>query len=47
VVVVTLAVGVAEEDVVGKQVCAVCNLDVGVPEENVFGKQDCARCNRA
>ena len=37
--VVTLAVGVAEEDIVGKQVGAVCNLDVGVPEEDVDGKK--------
>ena len=38
--VVTLAVGLAEQDMVGKQVGAVCNLDVGVPEEDLFGKQD-------
>ena len=38
--VVTLAVGLAEQDMVGKQVGAVCNLDVGVSEEDLVGKQD-------
>jgi len=40
VAVVTLALRVPEEDVVGKQVGACCNRDVGVPEEDVFGKRD-------
>ena len=38
--VVTLAVALAEQDMVGKQVGAVCILDVGVPEEDLVGKQD-------
>ena len=38
--VVTLAVGLAEQDMVGKHVGAVCNLDVGVSEEDLVGKQD-------
>jgi hypothetical protein len=40
VAVVTLAVGLAEQDMVGKQVGAVCNLDVRVSEEVYVGKQD-------
>jgi len=40
VAVVTLAVGLAEQDMVGKQVGAVCNIDVGVSEEDLVGKQD-------
>jgi len=47
VAVVTLAVGVPEEYVIGKQDGAGCNRDVGLPEEEVFGKQDHAGCNRA
>ena len=39
-VVVNLAVGVPDKDVVGKQDCAGCNLAVGVPEEDVVGKED-------
>ena len=46
VAVVTLDVGVPEEDVFGKQDGAECNRAVGVPEEDVVGKQDCAGCNR-
>jgi len=37
--VVTLAVGVHEEDVAGKQDGAVCNRDYEVAEEDVFGKK--------
>jgi hypothetical protein len=40
VAVVTLGVGVPEEDVVGKQDCAGCNRAYGVPEEDVVGKQN-------
>ena len=40
---VTLAEGVPEEDVVGKQDGARSNRDVGVPEEEVVGKQEGAR----
>jgi len=40
VAVVTLAVVVPDEDVVGKKYVACCNRDVGVPEVDVFGKQD-------
>jgi len=36
----TLAVGVPQEDVVGKQDGAGCNRDVGMPDEIVVGKQD-------
>ena len=43
--VVTLAVRVPEEYVVGKQDGASCNRDVGVPEEEVDWKQDGAGCN--
>ena len=47
VAVVTLTVGVPEEDVVGKQHCACCNRDVGVLEKEVVGKQVGEGCNRA
>ena len=40
--VLTLAVGVPEEDVDGNQNGACCNPDAGVPEENVVRKKDCA-----
>ena len=36
----TLAVGVPEEDLVGKQDGECCKRDVRVPEEEVLGKQD-------
>ena len=39
VAVVTLACGVLEEDVIGKQVGAVCNRTYGGPEEDVDGIQ--------
>jgi len=39
VAVITLAVGVHEEDVVGKKDGAVCNRDVGVPEKVVENKE--------
>ena len=45
--VVILAVGVPEEDVVGKQDGACSNRHVGMPEKEMFGKQDSAGCNRA
>ena len=44
--VVTLAVRVPEEYVVGKQDGAICNRDVGVPEEDEIGNQDVASGNR-
>jgi hypothetical protein len=44
-VVVTFAVGVNEEDVVGKQDGADFKRDVEVPEEEVFEKQDVAGSN--
>ena len=44
--VVTLAVIVPEEYVVGKQDGASCNRDVGVPEEDEIGKLDGASGNR-
>jgi len=43
--VVTLGVGVPEEDVVGKQDGAGCNGAVAVYEEDMVGKQDGAGCN--
>ena len=36
---VTLAVGVHEENVVGKQVGEGCNREYGEPEEDVVGKK--------
>jgi len=46
VAVVTLVVGVPEEDVVGKQDGAGCNRDVALGEKEVVGKQDGAGFNR-
>jgi len=40
-------VGLPEEDFVGKQDGARCDLDVVVPGEEMVGKQDGAKCNRA
>ena len=45
--VVTLAVRVPEEYVVGKLDGASCNRDVVVPEENEIRNQDGASVNRA
>ena len=45
--VITLAVGVPEEDEIGKQDDEGCIRDLEVPEEEVVGKQDGAGCNRA
>ena len=45
VAVVTLDVGVPEEDFIGKHEDACCNRDVGVTEEKLVGKQDLAGCN--
>jgi len=42
VAVVTLVVGVPEEDVIGNQDGAVCNRAYGGPDEDVVGKQDCS-----
>jgi len=47
VVIVSIDVGVPEEDVVGKQVRVRCNRDLGMPEEEVAGKHDVAGCNQA
>ena len=44
--VVTLAVRVPEECMVGKQDGASCNRDVRVPEEDEIGNQDGASGNR-
>ena len=45
--VVTLAVRVPEEYVVGKQDGASCNRNVGVPEEDEIGNKDGASGNGA
>jgi hypothetical protein len=43
VTVVTLSVGVPEEDVVGKQDGELCKRDVRVPEKDMFEKQNVTR----